>query len=60
MHHPTNKAERRRVSYKKKVKRLDDREDHVSKRLLEEEIEAKEALEQLGLYRNKHQPEDAS
>lgn len=61
MNHPKNKAERRRVAYKKKVSRFEhDREDHVSKRLAEEAAETKEALEQLGLYRSIDKPEELS
>lgn len=60
MRHPNNKAERRRIAYKKKVRLDYDREDHVAKRLAEEELEAKEALKELGVYRTIDQPEDIS
>lgn len=61
LHHPKNKAERRRVNFKKKLKRLDhDHEDAVAKRLAQEAEETKEALRELGLSRSLDKPEDAS
>lgn len=60
MHHPRNKAERRRAELKRKSKFEHDREGHVAKRLAEEAAEQKEALEQLGLHRSLDKPEDAS
>ena len=49
MHHPKNKAERRRVKFKKEkfVKIKHDREDHVARLLAEEALEQKEALDVL-------------
>lgn len=49
MHHPRNKAERRRVKYQKDRldKRRQDHEDAVQRRLAEEALEQKEALDVL-------------
>lgn len=48
MHHPRNKAERRRVKRKKEyIENQQDREGHVARRLAEEALEQKEALDVL-------------
>lgn len=61
MIHPKNKAERRRLNTKKKLKRLDhDHEEGVQRRLAQEAAETKEALEELGIYRSLDKPEDIS
>lgn len=59
MHHPRNKAERRRAELKRKSKYEHDREGHVAKRLAEEAAEQKEALEQLGILKTLDKQEDA-
>lgn len=48
MHHPRNKAERRRVARRKTyIENQQDREGHVARRLAEEALEQKEALDVL-------------
>lgn len=60
MHHPRNKAERRRAELKRKSKFEHDREGHVAKRLAEELAEQREALEALRVAGNLPQQADAS
>lgn len=49
MHHPKNKADRRRIKFKKEYlgQNKYDREEHVQRRLAEEALEQKEALDVL-------------
>lgn len=47
MIHPKDKAERRRIALKKKAKLDHEREESVRRRLAEEELEQKEALDVL-------------
>jgi len=56
MHHPKNRAERRRINRKKYITNA-EREEAVQRRLAEEAREAKEALDDLRAD-HKQEPSD--
>jgi len=56
MHHPKNRAERRRINRKKYVSQA-ERDEAVALRLAEEAREAKEALDELRAN-HKQEPSD--
>lgn len=47
MHHPRNKAERRRINKKKTFVKYTDRARDVERRIAQEALETKEALDEL-------------